>query len=204
MLGTDPAYVEGFQLYENIGEGGNARVRLGFNHKTQQFAAIKILRKYMKDKKVDLNMIRKELIIHSSISHQNIVKVYGSTEDSSNIYLILEYAAGKITIVRLTKIAGELFDRIEPDIGIDEELAHFYYHQLLSSLKYLHEICGIAHRDLKPENMLLDQDGNLKLSDFGLATVFRHNGHTRILTTPCGIFLSVISRYPSLRCTRNT
>ena len=56
------------------------------------------------------------------------------------------------------KLAGELFDRIEPDVGIDEELAHLYFHQLVSCLEYLHGH-GICHRDLKPENMLLDDQG---------------------------------------------
>ena len=70
-------------------------------------------------------------------------------------------------------------------MGIDEECAHLYFTQLLASVGYLHNL-GICHRDLKPENMLLDDHGNLKLSDFGLATVFRHKGKTRILTTPCG------------------
>jgi serine/threonine-protein kinase CHEK1 len=46
--------------------------------------------------------------------------------------------------------AGELFDKIEPDVGIDEEVAHFYFHQLIQAVEYLHHK-GICHRDLKPE-----------------------------------------------------
>lgn len=179
MLG-DPASILGFQLYNDIGEGGQARVRLGYNHNTQQTAAIKILCKKRKGDLINLTPLRKELKIHSALSHPNIIKLFGSSEDECNIYLVMEYAA-----------AGELFDKIEPDVGIAEDLAHLYFHQLISSLEYLHQN-GIAHRDLKPEvlaltqNMLLDEFGNLKLSDFGLATVFRHKGMTRILTTPCG------------------
>ncbi|KAJ3256061.1 Chk1 protein kinase [Boothiomyces macroporosus] len=68
---------------------------------------------------------------------------------------------------------------MEPDIGIDEQLAHLYFQQLIMAAEYLHSR-GISHRDLKPEL------GNLKLTDFGLATVYRYQGNTRVLTTPCG------------------
>jgi maternal embryonic leucine zipper kinase len=95
MIGTDPFEILGFQLYEDIGEGGYARVRLGYNHKTQTTAAIKILSKGIKGKLVDLKSLRKELKIHSAIQHKNIVKLYGSSEDENNVYLVLEYAAGK-------------------------------------------------------------------------------------------------------------
>ena len=123
---------------------------------------------------MDINSAKKEFKIHSSVSHQNIIKVLGCEEDKISIYILLEYAA-----------AGELFDKIEPDVGVGEEVSHFYFYQLCSSVAYLHSL-GVCHRDLKPENILLDECGNLKLSDFGLATVFRHKGIKRLLKTPCG------------------
>jgi serine/threonine protein kinase len=95
MLGTDPKEICGFRLYESIGEGGHARVRLAFNDHTQTIAAIKILPKHSKDRKIDLNIVRKEVLIHSTVSHLNIITLHGSTEDSVNLYLILEYAAGR-------------------------------------------------------------------------------------------------------------
>ncbi|RUS17371.1 kinase-like domain-containing protein [Endogone sp. FLAS-F59071] len=95
-------------------------------------------------------------------------------EDDNFTYILMEYAAG-----------GELFDKIAPDIGIEEDLAHFYFRQLIAGLKYIHSR-GIAHRDLKPENILLDERGNLKISDFGLSTVYMHKGQVRALTSVCG------------------
>ena len=69
--------------------------------------------------------------------------------------------------------AGELFDKIEPDVGVGDEVAHFYFNQLMASVGYLHSM-GICHRDLKPENILLDASGNLKLSDFGVKKFFAY------------------------------
>lgn len=54
--------------------------------------------------------------------------------------------------------------------GMDESIARFYFKQLLSAIEYLHQEAGVVHRDLKPENLLLDQDFNLKIGDFGLST----------------------------------
>ncbi|KAJ3272405.1 Chk1 protein kinase [Terramyces sp. JEL0728] len=172
----------GYELGEDIGEGGQARlisfksrVRLGFNQKENRYAAIKIIPKVnSKGQLIDASNAQKELKIHKSVSHKNIIKLFNTHQNDLSIFLIMEYAAG-----------GELFDRIEPDIGIDEQLAHLYFQQLIMATEYLHSR-GIAHRDLKPENMLLDERGNLKLTDFGLATVYKYQGNTRLLTTPCG------------------
>ncbi|KAJ3325438.1 Chk1 protein kinase [Boothiomyces sp. JEL0866] len=154
----------GYELGEDIGEGGQARVRLGFNQRENRYAAIKIIPKInSKGQVLDTTNAQKELKIHKSVSHKNIIKLFNAHQDDLAIFLIMEYAAG-----------GELFDRIEPDIGIDEQLAHLYFQQLIMATEYLHSR-GISHRDLKPE-----------LTDFGLATVYRYQGSTRVLTTPCG------------------
>ena len=63
--------------------------------------------------------------------------------------------------------------------------AQRFFKQLISGVEYLHSR-GIAHRDLKPENLLLDANDNLKISDFGMATVFRYQGKERLLDKRCG------------------
>lgn len=79
-----------------------------------------------------------------------------------------------------TVVRGDLFDKLEPDIGIPEQDAQRFFHQLMAEVVYLHGI-WIIYRDIKPENLLLDERDKLKISDFGLATVFQHNNQESLL-----------------------
>lgn len=102
-----------------------------------------------------------EIGIHASVCpHENIIKYLSHGEDSSWVWMALELAEG-----------GDLFDKIEADEGVGEDVAHFYFTQLVSAIGWCHGK-GVAHRDIKPENMLLSGEGNLKLADFGLATQY--------------------------------
>ena len=80
---------------------------------------------------------------------------------------------------------GDLFDKIESDVGVGEDIAHFYFTQLISAVSYMHSK-GVGHRDIKPENILLSAEGDLKIADFGLATLFEHNGIKKLCKTSCG------------------
>ena len=80
---------------------------------------------------------------------------------------------------------GDLFDKIESDVGVGEDIAHLYFTQLVNAITYMHSK-GIGHRDIKPENILLSAEGNLKIADFGLATLFEHKGVRKLCKTSCG------------------
>ena len=90
--------------------------------------------------------------------HQNIIQFLANGEDQIWTWIAMELAE------------GDLFDKIEADKGIGEDIAHFYFSQLISAVGYMHSR-GVAHRDIKPENILL-ADGDLKLADFGLAVLY--------------------------------
>ena len=116
-----------------------------------------------------------EVSLHSHIGqHPNIIEWFATGEDAIWKWIAMEYAEG-----------GDLFDKIEADVGVSEDIAHFYFTQLISGVSYMHSK-GVGHRDIKPENILLSDSGNLKIADFGLATLFEYNGQTKLSTTTCG------------------
>ena len=116
-----------------------------------------------------------EVSLHSHIGqHANIIEWFATGEDAVWKWIAMEYAEG-----------GDLFDKIEADVGVCEDIAHLYFSQLVSGVSYMHSK-GVAHRDLKPENILLSESGYLKIADFGLATLFEYNGQTKLSTTMCG------------------
>jgi len=173
MSGQCCEFVEGWQFVQTLGEGTYGEVKLAVNSDTNEAVAIKILQ--LRDQSSEtVKSVKKEILIHRRLDHANIIKFFGNREEGLVMYLFLEYASG-----------GELFDRIEPDMGMHPSHAQRYFSQLLSAVEYLFDR-GITHRDLKPENILLDESDNLKLTDFGMATMFKHKDSERKLTKCCG------------------
>ena len=107
-------------------------------------------------------------------AHRNIIEFYDNGEDDAWVWIAMELAEG-----------GDLFDKIEADLGVSEDIAHAYFTQLINAVGYMHSK-GVGHRDIKPENVLLSADGNLKLADFGMATLFEYHGKRKMAVTTCG------------------
>lgn len=170
--GSSREFVDGWTLAQTLGEGAYGEVKLLINRQTGEAVAMKMVD--MKKHPDATLSVRKEVCIQKMLQHQYILRYFGKRTQGTIEYIFLEYAAG-----------GELFDRIEPDIGMPQYLAQRYFNQLLSGVQYLHTR-GVAHRDLKPENLLLDEHDNLKISDFGMATMFRMRGKERLLDKRCG------------------
>ena len=97
-------------------------------------------------------------ILESINRHPFVVKLYYAFQDHEKLYLILEYAQG-----------GELFERMRTERMFPEETAAFYMAEMVLALEHLHQTVGVVYRDLKPENCLLDSEGHLLLTDFGLS-----------------------------------
>jgi len=99
-------------------------------------------------------------ILESVNRHPFVVKLFYAFQDREKLYLILEYAQG-----------GELFTHLAQERMFTEEVASFYMAEMVLALDHLHRNLGVVYRDLKPENCLLDAEGHLLLTDFGLSKV---------------------------------
>jgi serine/threonine protein kinase len=99
-------------------------------------------------------------ILESVNRHPFVVKLFYAFQDHEKLYLILEYAQG-----------GELFTHLAQERMFTEEVASFYMAEMVLALEHLHRNLGVVYRDLKPENCLLDSEGHLLLTDFGLSKV---------------------------------
>lgn len=100
------------------------------------------------------------VILESVNRHPFVVKLYYAFQDQEKLYLILEYAQG-----------GELFTHLAAERMFPEDTAAFYMAEMVLALEHLHHTVGVVYRDLKPENCLLDSEGHLLLTDFGLSKV---------------------------------
>ncbi|KAH8039846.1 hypothetical protein HPB51_009102 [Rhipicephalus microplus] len=119
---------------------------------------------------MDLRRVSLEIDALKGLAHRHICRLYQVIETSHRIYLVLEYCPG-----------GDLFDYIVQQKRLNEDEARHFFRQIVSAVAYAHRR-AYAHRDLKPENLLLDSNGNVKLSDFGLCTKSR-TGMTAYLRT---------------------
>ncbi|KAM9770446.1 maternal embryonic leucine zipper kinase isoform 1-T2 [Menidia menidia] len=160
-----------YELYETIGSGGFAKVKLGRHLLTGEKVAIKIMNK--KDLGDDLPRVKVEIEAMKNLSHQHICRLYHVIETSTQIFMVLEYCPG-----------GELFDYIIAKDRLSEQETRVFFRQIVSAMAYVHSQ-GYAHRDLKPENLLIDEDHNLKLIDFGLCAKPK-GGLSYELMTCCG------------------
>ncbi|KAL2338604.1 hypothetical protein Fmac_013050 [Flemingia macrophylla] len=160
-----------YQLGRTIGEGTFSKVKLGVNSKNGQKVAIKVLDKHMILEKNLKNQVKREIRTMKLLHHPNIVRIHEVIGTKTKIYIVMEYVSG-----------GQLLDRMSYGDKLNECEARKLFQQLIDALDYCHNK-GVYHRDLKPENLLLDNKGNLKVSDFGLSALQKRND---VLTTRCG------------------
>lgn len=142
-----------------LGQGAYGKVTLVRSKKDNRLFAQKELKKasVIIDEKSVERTISERTILSQITRHPNIVKLFYALHDDYKLYLLMEFIPG-----------GELFQYLAKEKFLSERNASFYITQMAMALKYLHS-CGIIYRDLKPENCMLDKDGYLVLTDFGLA-----------------------------------
>ncbi len=155
-----------YTLGDTLGTGSFGRVRLVKNKKTNEYFALKIMKKIdiLKSKQAD--HIANEIKILSMINHPFVTKFDGFTQDEKYLYIALELING-----------GELFTYLRGVGKFPVDQARFYIAQIISIFEYLHSK-DIIYRDLKPENILIHKSGYLKLTDFGFAKIVENRTYT--------------------------
>uniref|UniRef100_A0A6N2KHQ6 non-specific serine/threonine protein kinase n=1 Tax=Salix viminalis TaxID=40686 RepID=A0A6N2KHQ6_SALVM len=140
---------------------------------TGESVAIKVINKDQVRREGMMDQIQTEISVMHLVRHPNIVELKEVMATKTKIFFIMEYVRG-----------GELFAKVAKG-RLGEEAARKYFQQLISAIDYCHSR-GVYHRDLKPENLLLDEDENLKISDFGLSALREQFLQDKLLHTLCG------------------
>jgi serine/threonine protein kinase len=148
--------IQDFQIGRPLGTGKFGRVYLARERTSKLVVVLKILSKKKLLRYKFETQTRREIEIHSNLTHPNIIKLYGYFWDEKRVYLILEYATG-----------GEVYKDLisQPLKRYTEKTSANYMKQMVKAVRYIHKK-NVIHRDIKPENILLD-NGFLKIADFG-------------------------------------
>ncbi|XP_052264663.1 5'-AMP-activated protein kinase catalytic subunit alpha-2-like isoform X13 [Dreissena polymorpha] len=156
---------------DTLGVGTFGKVKIATHQLTNHKVAVKILNR-QKIKSLDVvGKIRKEIQNLKLFRHPHIIKLYQVISTPTDIFMVMEYVSG-----------GELFDYIVKNGKLKEPDARRFFQQIVSGVDYCHRHM-VVHRDLKPENLLLDQNLNVKLADFGLSNMMQDG---EFLRTSCG------------------
>ncbi|XP_004465985.1 ribosomal protein S6 kinase alpha-2 isoform X9 [Dasypus novemcinctus] len=157
--GFEKADPSQFELLKVLGQGSYGKVFLVRKVKgpeAGQLYAMKVLKKATL-KVRDRVRSKMERDILAEVNHPFIVKLHYAFQTEGKLYLILDFLRG-----------GDLFTRLSKEVMFTEEDVKFYLAELALALDHLHGL-GIIYRDLKPENILLDEEGHIKITDFGLS-----------------------------------
>ncbi|XP_027339989.1 CBL-interacting serine/threonine-protein kinase 25-like isoform X2 [Abrus precatorius] len=162
-----------YEIGKLLGQGNFAKVYHGRNLSTNESVAIKVIKKERLQKERLVKQIKREVSVMRLVRHPHIVQLKEVMANKAKIFMVVEYVKG-----------GELFAKVAKG-KMKEDVARKYFQQLISAVDFCHSR-GVTHRDLKPENLLLDENEDLKVSDFGLSALPEQRRSDGMLLTPCG------------------
>jgi serine/threonine protein kinase len=170
-LDASSTSLDDFKKLEVIGQGSFGKVFLVKNINNNKIYAMKVLEKKFLIQKKQISHTKTERIALEKLKHPFIVKLNYAFQDITNVYFVTEFLSG-----------GELFFHLRKKAGFKEKDVKFYMSQVLLALEFMHNN-NYIYRDLKPENIMIDNEGNIKLTDFGLSKIVKPNETTFTL---CG------------------
>ncbi|MCJ1322529.1 Protein kinase [Xylographa vitiligo] len=159
-----------YTVKRTLGEGSFGKVKLAVHRVSGQEVALKIISRKKLISRDMAGRVEREIQYLQLLRHPHIIKLYTVITTITEIIMVLEYAG------------GELFDYIVKHGKMSEDKARRFFQQIVCAVEYCHRH-KIVHRDLKPENLLLDNDLNVKIADFGLSNIMTDGN---FLKTSCG------------------
>ncbi|GLD50886.1 protein kinase C iota type [Lates japonicus] len=162
-----------FDLLRVIGRGSYAKVLLVQLKKTERIYAMKVVKKELVNDDEDIDWVQTEKhVFEQASNHPFLVGLHSCFQTESRLFFVIEYVNG-----------GDLMFHMQRQRKLPEEHARFYSAEISLALNYLHER-GIIYRDLKLDNVLLDSEGHIKLTDYGMCKEGLRPGDTT--STFCG------------------
>ncbi|KAI2467547.1 Pkinase-domain-containing protein [Annulohypoxylon bovei var. microspora] len=159
-----------YNIIRTLGEGSFGKVKLAVHRSTGQKVALKIIARKKLISRDMVGRVEREIEYLQLLRHPHIIKLYTVIKTPAEIIMVLEYAG------------GELFDYIVKHGRLPEDQARKFFQQMICAVEYCHRH-KVVHRDLKPENLLLDDNLNVKIADFGLSNIMTDGN---FLKTSCG------------------
>ncbi len=156
-----------YEVLRGIGEGGMSKVYLAHDIILDRDVAIKVLNYDFANEQDLKKRFQREALSATSLTHPHIVNIFDVGEDEELHYLVMEYIEGQ-TLKKYIQMNGPL--RVQEAVRI--------MRQLVSAIANAHHN-GIVHRDIKPQNILMDSEGNVKITDFGIAMALSATAHTK-------------------------
>lgn len=149
--------LDDFELIKVIGRGSYAKVFLVEYRKTQKCYAMKVIKKSLVNDDEDIDWVQTEKhVFEQATNHPFLVGLHSCFQTESRLFFVIEYLCG-----------GDLMYHMQRKRKLPEDQARFYSSEIMLALDYLHSK-GIIYRDLKLDNVLLDIEGHVKLTDYGM------------------------------------
>lgn len=152
-----------FTVTQLLGVGGIGEVHMAKHTPSGKFYALKRIRRADICKREMVHHVLSEVCLLGTLHHPSVVHMFDVVQDRRNVFLVMQCCVG-----------GELYARMIHPVthewhSMPPQAAQFYFAELAVGLRYLHEEAGVCFRDLKPENVLLDDEGHIRITDFGFA-----------------------------------